>query len=485
MEPGVVLSGRYRLERLLGHGGMGEVWVAHDGGLDRTVAVKIVLRGSDADPGLIARLRREARTAGGLQHPGITVVHDVGEHESRPYFVMELLDGQDFAALLDEHPGGLPVDLAVELVAPVAEALDYAHRQQVVHRDLKPSNLMRLADGGIKVCDFGLALDTRAGGRLTPQGMVLGTPAFMAPELWRAEPANAASDLYALGVTLHTLLAGTPPFPGPTMETLRHQHLTMPPPPLRQLRPDIPAELDGLLQGLLAKNPVDRPSSALHVAQALRTVLGARQTPHTPTLRQEGTARRPSSDGATTLTARRRDIVFGTISILAMLMFAVLAVGGVLIGAKQQDFVDGSWQNNALVGFCVMGAGGAVLGALGGFVGGWWTKPDTLTLDGQGLTVTRQDRQPGSFLVRWDSLERIALDGDGNEAELLAWFSPSHKPKGKWLARNGIAKRRGGSYLLYHSHFFAPQSVKADRLREVLPQYAGHLYVDPDHLPET
>lgn len=143
---------RYRLDRGLGRGGMGEVWAAHDKLLDRSMAVKILHAALDTDPELTARLRQEARTAGALQHPGITVVHDIGDHDGHPYFVMELLTGSTFAALLAQRGGLLPVDLALDLMARVADALAYAHDRGVVHRDIKSENSMSVI-GGVKICD--------------------------------------------------------------------------------------------------------------------------------------------------------------------------------------------------------------------------------------------------------------------------------------------------------------------------------------------
>ncbi|GAB3983378.1 hypothetical protein GCM10029978_089880 [Actinoallomurus acanthiterrae] len=280
MNSGELLGGRYRLRRRLGRGGMGEVWAAHDEALDCPVALKVVLSGEHADPGLVERLRREARTAAALRrHPGITVVHDIGDHDGRPFVVMELLDGRDFNALLAEHPGGLTAGSAVSLMAEVAEALAYAHGNDVVHRDIKPTNLMRLADGGVKICDFGLARYAGATSGLTMAGGVLGTPAFMAPEQWRADHADARTDLYAFGATLYALLTGAPPFPGPSVELLRDQHLNSPPPYLRDRRPEVSPALDDLLQRLLAKNPADRPGDATEVTAALRDVLDHLESP--------------------------------------------------------------------------------------------------------------------------------------------------------------------------------------------------------------
>ena len=287
-----MLGDRYRLERRLGRGGMGEVWVAHDDGLDRRVAIKIVLTVQGGDPQLIARLRREARTAAGLQHSGITVVHDIGDHGGHPYFVMELLDGHDFTALRAEYPDGVPVELALGLMTQVADALAYAHEHGVVHRDIKPANLMRLAGGGVKVCDFGIARYVEATTGVTGPG--LGTPAFMAPEQWLGEPVDARTDLYAFGGTLHTLLTGAPPFPGQTPPALMRQHLDVQPPHLREAHPDLPAVLDDLLQRLLAKAPADRPT----VHQVKRAFQAALEPTTTPAPAPPATLIDPAAPGA-------------------------------------------------------------------------------------------------------------------------------------------------------------------------------------------
>ncbi|MFC4051195.1 WD40 repeat domain-containing serine/threonine protein kinase [Actinomadura syzygii] len=277
MESGALLDGRYRLTARLGEGGMGEVWAADDVQLRRRVAVKIVLAGRGA-PALTERLRREAENAARLQHPGITVVHDIGQHDGHPYFVMELLDGTDFAAILAAGPGGLPVERVLETGAAVAEALAYAHGRGVVHRDVKPANLMATA-GGVKICDFGISRSAEAAGDLTVPGSMLGTPDYMAPEQYEGRPADARTDLYAFGCTLYALLAGRPPFEGPTMPALMRQHLTVAPPPPSAIRPGIPVELDRLVLWLMAKNPADRPASAEDVAGRLRTLASGAPAP--------------------------------------------------------------------------------------------------------------------------------------------------------------------------------------------------------------
>lgn len=272
MEPGTVLGGKYRLVSRLGRGGMGEVWSATDQGLGRRVAIKIVLADLGDDQSLIARLRNEAKTAGGLQHPGITVVHDIGDHDGHPYFVMELLEGTDFNALLAANPAGLSVERVIPLMAQVADALGYAHRKGVVHRDIKPANLMELTEGGAKICDFGISRYAETTSNLTAPGGLLGTPAYMAPEQYDGRPADARSDLYSFGCTLHALLTGRPPFTGPSIAVVIHQHLNTAPPPLTRARPQVPAELEDLVLSLLAKDPADRPVSGAQVGAALRAL---------------------------------------------------------------------------------------------------------------------------------------------------------------------------------------------------------------------
>ena len=169
MQAGLKLSGRYALQALLGSGGMGEVWRGVDEHLDRPVAVK-VLRAHLADPELAGRFRREARIAARLQHPGITVVHDVGSDNGQLFIVMELLHGRDLAAMLAEAPAGLPIDAVVSLAIQAAEALRAAHAGHVVHRDLKPANLFVLDGGLLKICDFGIAWAVDSTTHLTATG---------------------------------------------------------------------------------------------------------------------------------------------------------------------------------------------------------------------------------------------------------------------------------------------------------------------------
>ncbi|MET9604537.1 serine/threonine-protein kinase [Streptomyces sp. NPDC006512] len=280
MRAGEHFSGRYRLDARLGHGGIGEVWRAYDVDLGRAVALKVLLE-FDAPDELLRRFRREAAIGARLQHPGITVVHDIGHHENRLFIVMELLEGEDLAHRLARSPGGLPVSEALELALQATEALEAAHAQKVVHRDLKPANLFLLADGRLKICDFGIARTADATGGLTVTGRPFGTPSYMAPEQWRGEHVDARCDLYALGCVLHALLTGDTPFPATEQPwALMRRHLDEVPPGLRSVRPDVPVGVETLVASLLAKDPAERPDAAATV-RILRALCWPEPGPHT------------------------------------------------------------------------------------------------------------------------------------------------------------------------------------------------------------
>ncbi|WP_370150541.1 serine/threonine-protein kinase [Streptacidiphilus sp. EB129] len=278
MEAGTLVQGRYRLLDLLGRGGMGEVWRAEDEYLGRRVAVKCLRQGAahrdERQAELLhERFRREARLAAGLQHPGITVVHDYGQVDGAPYLVMELLDGCDLGRLLDDSPGrGLPVGEALSAARQIAAALAYTHARDVIHRDLKPANLIRTPDGTVKICDFGIArlngdvgLTSRLGGGRSP----MGTPYYMSPEQIEGTDVDHRSDLYAFGCVLYELLTGAPPFAvGDPLVILLDHRDTAPRPP-RELRPEIPEGLQRVVLALLAKDPEDRPADAATVLRML------------------------------------------------------------------------------------------------------------------------------------------------------------------------------------------------------------------------
>ena len=359
MKPGDVVGRRYRLVERLGRGGMGEVWRAHDPNLRRHVAVKVLQDPQPSDK-VVRRFRQEAALAAGLKHRGITVVHDFGELDGTMFIVMELLHGSDLASLLHEHPGGLPLERAVDYGLQLADALGYAHGRGIVHRDLKPANLFIENPRQLKICDFGIARDENAAPderttETTETGGLLGTPAYMAPERWRGERATASSDLYAAGCVLYAMLTGGPPFQARTMHALIEQHLLDAPVPPGDLITGIPPALDELTLALLAKDPRERPARAADVAAALRRVRQDLSLPgdaraETPSTVDPGS----SADNAGNQPrpgrpAPRRRVVIAAVASVAL---ALAAVGGwrYVFPAAPSDVTDGSAIFNPMFG---------------------------------------------------------------------------------------------------------------------------------------
>ena len=260
---GDVLRGRYRLDSEIGRGGMGVVYRATDLELHRPVAVKVISKNSSADAR--ERLIREARAAAALNHPHIVSVHDVGEANGLPFFVMEFVDGPS----LSQTP---PTDLTriVEIGLQICGALEHAHLNKIVHRDLKPDNVLISTTGqSVKLADLGLALPSHAA-RISQAGLVLGTPSYMAPEQALGQKVDARTDLYALGVLLYELTTGRVPFAGSDALTVLSQHVHAPPVPPRVLRSDLPRAVEALILRLLEKNPEARLQTAAEAAAALR-----------------------------------------------------------------------------------------------------------------------------------------------------------------------------------------------------------------------
>jgi eukaryotic-like serine/threonine-protein kinase len=267
-----LISGRYRLEAVLGRGGMATVWRGVDERLGRRVAVKLLDRADTADPAMLQRFDREARTAGGLTHPNIVAVYDVGTDNGVPYLVMEFIDGTSLAALLASGP--LPIDQAVDVARQACDALAMTHAQGVVHRDIKPANILLTTNGTVKVCDFGIArLAYQQQTNLTAPHSAIGTSAYMAPEQASGAAVDARTDLYALGCVMYAMLTGHPPFTGDNPLTVLWQQQHQPAPAVASLRPDTPADLDALIARLLAKDPSGRPATATEVRD--RLVAGA------------------------------------------------------------------------------------------------------------------------------------------------------------------------------------------------------------------
>ena len=269
--------GRYRVHERIGRGGMATVYRATDPSIGRDVAIKFLHATLCADDECRLRFLREARAAGGLSHPNIVVVHDVGEIEGRPYMAMELLRGDSLAAVL--HGGAtMPVRDVVVAGIQLARALDYAHGKGIVHRDIKPGNIMRLTDGQtIKVTDFGIAhMDDSGdanGEQHTRLGDVLGTPEYMSPEQTRGEKLDGRSDLFSAGIVLYQMLTGVRPFQGDTPYMVASKVEREDPPPVDRLRPDVPGALRRVVTRCMTKQVAQRFQSGRELADALVKVL--------------------------------------------------------------------------------------------------------------------------------------------------------------------------------------------------------------------
>ncbi|HEX9181333.1 MAG TPA: serine/threonine-protein kinase [Burkholderiales bacterium] len=269
--------GRYQILGELGKGAMGLVYKAHDPLIERTVAIKTInlsLECGDAAE-YEARFYQEARAAGGLNHPNIVTIHDIGRSGNVAFMAMEFLEGREVRAML--APGKpLPVEQAVSIAAQAAEGLASAHARGVIHRDVKPSNLMVGRDGLVKIMDFGIAR-MRSSDVLTQTGVVLGSPKYMSPEQVTGKRADHRSDLFSLGVVLYEMLTGRAPFEGENMTAIMLQTLNANPEPACTLNPEVPAVLDFIVAKMLAKKLDERYQEAREVAADLRECLKALQ----------------------------------------------------------------------------------------------------------------------------------------------------------------------------------------------------------------
>ena len=273
--------GRYEIIEELGHGAMGTVYRAKDPSMDRVVALKTIIAlalASEQGSEFRERFFREARAAGGLAHPGIVPVFDVGEHEGLPYLVMEFVAGHTLANAAKKGER-LSIDRVCEIGQKVAEALGYAHQRGVVHRDIKPANILltSIEIYGIerpKITDFGVAKLTV--GSTTVTGQILGTPAFMPPEQFTGSPIDGRADIYSLGVVLYWMATGEQPFPGESVTAVSYKVVHTDPVPPRKLNPAIPAKLESVILKCLAKSPADRYQTGEELSQDLRDV---RSTP--------------------------------------------------------------------------------------------------------------------------------------------------------------------------------------------------------------
>ena len=278
--------GHYRIESLLGVGGMGEVYLARDERLGRKVALKFLPEHLTAEATQLSRFKSEARTASALNHPNILTVHEIGAEGTRQFIATEFIEGITLRALLAR--GRMNLHDALEIAVQVASALAAAHETGVVHRDIKPENIMLRPDGYAKVLDFGIAKlteqqpesDSHEIGTTTLQtqpGLVLGTARYMSPEQTRGQKVDARSDIWSLGVVLYEMVGGIPPFTGETPSDCIASILTTEPPPLSGVLPDVPVKLQAIVQKALRKNRDERYQTIKEMLADLRNLKEERE----------------------------------------------------------------------------------------------------------------------------------------------------------------------------------------------------------------
>lgn len=273
--PSTLAGGRYEIKGFIGEGARKRVHHAYDSRLDREVALALIKTEGLDDEG-VARIRREARAMGRLgDHPNIVTVYDVGDEDDRFFIVSQYMGGGSISDLLDKFEGRrLPIDRAIEICAQICSALQHAHDKDIVHRDLKPANIWLTADGSVKIGDFGLALALDRP-RLTAEGAMVGTVAYMPPEQATGRDLDARADIYSLGCVLYEMVTGRPPFAGDDIVSLISQHLNTPPVAPSWHNPEVSPALEALILEMLQKVPAQRPPSAAAVRERLGQITAA------------------------------------------------------------------------------------------------------------------------------------------------------------------------------------------------------------------
>ncbi|OBF83996.1 protein kinase [Mycobacterium sp. 852002-51163_SCH5372311] len=317
--------GRYRLQGVLGHGGMGQVFRAYDTTTGRVVALKVLPQHLAEDREFQERFRREARTAASLNDPNIVPIHGYGEINGQLYVDMRLIEGRDLVTYIAEKGGRLSPSQAVAVVEQVAGALDSAHRAGLVHRDVKPSNiLVAAARDFVYLIDFGIAR-TATDTALTHSGETMGTLDYMAPErFWGTTDLRA--DVYSLACVLYECLTGRRPYPGSTIEDQLRGHLDTPPPRPSTMAPGIPPAFDEVIARGMAKNPAQRYQSAPELAHAARAALDSAPMPSGPAPRTPGRRTPPRPDAAVAAKRRSALVITGLVAGPSVVVVAVVAL---------------------------------------------------------------------------------------------------------------------------------------------------------------
>jgi eukaryotic-like serine/threonine-protein kinase len=362
----LVLSNRYRLERRLAAGGMGEVWEAKDELLIRPVAVKLLRREYISDEAARSRFRAEARFAAALQHGGIAQVYDYGEQDDLAYLVMELVPGEPLSKILIRNRV-LSTEATLDLVSQAARALQVAHGAGIIHRDIKPGNLMVTGDGTVKITDFGIARNGQVS-ELTQAGMVMGTAHYVSPEQASGKDITPATDLYSLGVVAHECLAGQPPFDADSAVAIALKHVRETPP---EVPPEVPAPVRELVRQLLSKDPASRPGGAQEVADRAYMIRESLQLGTAIAEFEEQLARPEAetgqfSGGAPTLAgiavpgdapgagagtgesgSNRRNVLLLTSVAVGLLVLGLIVMGSLLKGGRAGNLMDGNGEHPA------------------------------------------------------------------------------------------------------------------------------------------
>lgn len=477
VQAGEVIARRYTLVRILGTGGFGQVWLAHDEDLNVKVALKQVRLPGPATPEeqrqRIARAVREAQHAARLRdHPNIVTVHDAFEHDGSPWIVMQHVDGRSLAEELRQH-GRLPINQVTRIAEAVLSALDAAHKADIVHRDVKPANVLLAADGQVLLTDFGIAV-APTDATLTASSVVIGSPGYVAPERWQGAEPGPAADLFALGVTLYEAVEGEPPFARQNPVAALTEE---PRPPLHA------GWLGSLLLRLLEKPPAQRPDAA-----AARALLQADpDTSHTPTKPitterpPEKLPERPMSGEPATITSDRMATVKTRSTKLANLWGQLLGWLGAAIGLVA------GLSGEVLIGGTGAWGSGIILctaGYIGGYAWGWllgaWEALfgdlDSLTVSPGGLTVTGE--QAAEY--KWGDLKDVRLSRSGGTVTLVATVRPERVSDTKWRQEHPAKIEKDGK-----SKVFVGRGIPASdagRVMAALSHHAGNLYSGPSSL---
>ncbi|MFG3258577.1 serine/threonine-protein kinase [Streptomyces sp. NPDC048172] len=478
-QPGTVISGRYELRELLGEGGFGRVWKAHDTLLGVDVAVKQVLlngRVTEEERALLlARAGREARHTARLRdHPNIVTVYDVVEVEGVPWIVMRLVEGHSLADEL-KAGGTLPVERVGAVAAALLRALGAAHEADVAHRDVKPANVLLATGGEVLLADFGIAVG-HTDHRLTASSLLIGSPAYMAPERWQGTEADGRADLFSLGVTLYEAVEGVPPFPVGNIAAT----LTEPPRP-----PEKAGPLGPLLVDLLEKDPARRPdvATALAALAAAREPAAKKTAPPRATApqAQEPPERTKVLRDPVTVTARRGLLV----GIYTYMIGGAGCLAGILGGYLVSEFADVS--DPGVKGW-ILWVAVTLVSLLAGLVRGATVPLDRVTVDGDGLSVTQwlvtkhgsglAGTVESTYAIRWDALERVTVEEVAKGYyRVFAWFPRGEEPPKEWLKEHGITRRKDRGHRVYpRLRDNRMNLIDRKLLREPIRLFAGDLY---------